>query len=156
MPGSQPDRAEYLDELAYAYEKLGRLEPAADNRAATGLHRRCLVPADQYPRALQTWPSFAEDYQHGPYQSYCERLELLLRDVKAQGVKRLGLTPITIDEYLAWCTEHDRDPEESETRASYATTLIEHGIAQPWPPERNDPCWCGSERKYKKCCLHAR
>ncbi|MEU3308968.1 SEC-C metal-binding domain-containing protein, partial [Nocardiopsis sp. NPDC006832] len=21
-----------------------------------------------------------------------------------------------------------------------------------WPPERNRPCWCGSGRKYKKCC----
>lgn len=22
----------------------------------------------------------------------------------------------------------------------------------PWPPGRNEPCWCGSARKYKKCC----
>ncbi|WP_406693168.1 SEC-C metal-binding domain-containing protein [Saccharopolyspora sp. ID03-671] len=22
----------------------------------------------------------------------------------------------------------------------------------PWPPGRNDTCWCGSGRKYKKCC----
>jgi hypothetical protein len=22
-----------------------------------------------------------------------------------------------------------------------------------WPPGRNDPCWCGSRTKYKKCCL---
>lgn len=22
-----------------------------------------------------------------------------------------------------------------------------------WPPGRNDPCWCGSRAKYKKCCL---
>lgn len=22
-----------------------------------------------------------------------------------------------------------------------------------WPPGRNDPCWCGSRVKYKKCCL---
>lgn len=22
----------------------------------------------------------------------------------------------------------------------------------PWPPERNQPCWCGSDQKYKKCC----
>ncbi|NMO93177.1 SEC-C domain-containing protein [Actinomycetospora sp. TBRC 11914] len=22
-----------------------------------------------------------------------------------------------------------------------------------WPPGRNDPCWCGSGTKYKKCCL---
>jgi SEC-C motif len=115
-------------------------------------------PADQYPRALRTWPSFAEDYAHGPYEAYCARLELMLRDLKAQGVKRLALTPIQIDEYLAWCTEHDRDPQQSGTRASYSTTLIRRDIAKPWPPQRNEPCWCGSERKYKKCCLlvHAR
>ncbi len=112
-------------------------------------------PPDQYPRALQTWPSFAEDYQHGPYAAYCARLELLLRDLKSQGVKQLGLTPITIDAYLAWCTEHDRDPEQSDTRASYASELVEQGVVNPWPPDRNKSCWCGSEHKYKKCCLRA-
>ncbi len=112
-------------------------------------------PPDQYPRALATWPSFAEDYEHGPYAAYCARLELLLRDLRSQGVKQLGLTPITIDEYLTWCTEHDRDPEQSDTRASYASELVERGVVNPWPPERNKSCWCGSERKYKKCCLRA-
>lgn len=112
-------------------------------------------PPDQYPCALQTWPSFAEDYEHGPYHAYCARLELLLRDLSAQGVKRLALAPIPIEDYLAWCTEHDHDPEQPDTRASYATTLLKDDNVQPWPPERNAPCWCGSERKYKKCCLRA-
>jgi tetratricopeptide (TPR) repeat protein len=113
-------------------------------------------PPDQYPRALQTWPSFAEDHEHGPYAAYCARLELLLRDLRSQGVERLALTPITIDDYLAWCVQHHRDPEQSDTRASYATELVERDIVKPWPPERNQSCWCGSERKYKKCCLRAR
>ena len=30
LPDAQPDRAGYLDELAYAYEKLGRFEEAID------------------------------------------------------------------------------------------------------------------------------
>ena len=34
----------------------------------------------------------------------------------------------------------------------------EHPVPAPgpelaWPPGRNDPCWCGSGTKYKKCCL---
>jgi len=67
------------------------------------------------------------------------------------------VTPIAIDDYLAWCTEHDRDPEQSNSRASYATELLEHhdDAIRPWPPQRNQPCWCGTERKYKKCCLRA-
>lgn len=121
-------------------------------RASVGL---AWFPDGQYQRALDTWPSFAEDYEHGPYEAYCARLELLLRNLRAQDIARLALTPITIDTYLAWCTQHDRDPEQSDTRASYATELLEHNSTRPWPPERNEPCWCESGRKYKKCCLRA-
>jgi tetratricopeptide (TPR) repeat protein len=121
-------------------------------RASVGV---AWFPAGEYKRALQTWPSFAEDYEHGPYSGYCARLELLLRDLRAQGVARLALTPITIDDYLSWCAQRDLDPEHSDNRAGYATELVERDATQPWPPERNQPCWCGSERKYKKCCLRA-
>ncbi|MFD7159415.1 SEC-C domain-containing protein [Kribbella sp. NPDC059898] len=31
-----------------------------------------------------------------------------------------------------------------------ATRRDRVGVA--WPPGRNQPCWCGSERKYKRCC----
>jgi len=27
-----------------------------------------------------------------------------------------------------------------------------HLERRPQKPGRNDPCWCGSGRKYKKCC----
>ncbi|MCA1677496.1 MAG: tetratricopeptide repeat protein, partial [Actinobacteria bacterium] len=91
-------------------------------RASIGL---AWFPDGQYQRALETWPSFAEDYEHGPYEAYCARLELLLRKLRAQDIARLALTPITIDNYLAWCTEHDSDPEQTDTRASYATELLE-------------------------------
>ncbi|MGB0094119.1 MAG: SEC-C metal-binding domain-containing protein [Solirubrobacteraceae bacterium] len=163
--GLEPDelqlRAEELIEQQEQHDREAELEflrrwnqprAIAPQQASIGV---AWFPPDQYPRALQTWPSFAEDYQHGPYQAYCARLELLLRDLAAQGVKRLALTPIAIDNYLAWCSEHDCDPEQSDTRASYASTLLEHDIVQPWPPQRNEPCWCGSNRKYKKCCLRA-
>ena len=133
----------------YRDQTAGTVPP---HRASVGL---AWFPAEEYQRALETWPSFAEDYEHGPYSAYCARLELLLRQLKAQGVARLALTPITIDDYLAWCAEHDHDPEQSDNRASYATELLDHNITQPWPPERNEPCWCGSQRKYKKCCLRA-
>jgi tetratricopeptide (TPR) repeat protein len=134
------------------YRDSGAPRAVPPHRASVGL---AWFPIDQYPRALATWPSFAEDYEHGPYSAYCGRLELLLRDLKAQGVARLALTPITIDSYLSWCAKHNRDPEQSDTRASYATELLEQGTAHPWPPQRNEPCWCGSHRKYKKCCQRA-
>jgi len=112
-------------------------------------------PEHEYARALQLWPSFAADYEHGPYAAYCARLEHMLKTLKTQGVARLALTPIAIDDYLLWCAEHDRDPEDSDSRAGYTTELVERDLTHPWPPERNQPCWCGSQRKYKKCCQRA-
>ncbi|ROO82838.1 SEC-C motif-containing protein [Actinocorallia herbida] len=33
-----------------------------------------------------------------------------------------------------------------------ARIFTPEGELIPWPPERNDACWCGSGAKYKKCC----
>jgi hypothetical protein len=41
-------------------------------------------------------------------------------------------------------------------RANLAGESVEavgRGPVLEWPPGRNDPCWCGSRVKYKKCCL---
>ena len=53
-------------------------------------------------------------------------------------------------DYAAWCAEHDEDPEDA--RAAYAADRMAAGDVIPWPPARNEPCWCGSQHKYKKCC----
>lgn len=51
----------------------------------------------------------------------------------------------------AYAGEHGLDPVVEETRSAWARTLPEDR-ALAWPPERNRSCWCGSGRKYKKCC----
>jgi hypothetical protein len=66
----------------------------------------------------------------------------LLRELRAMGTARLSLTPIAIDRYLAWCAEQNRDPEDPDNRSAYASALLNEGVAHPWPPARNDPCWC--------------
>jgi uncharacterized protein YecA (UPF0149 family) len=61
-----------------------------------------------------------------------------------------AIAPIVVDDFVAWCGEHGEDPEDA--RAAYAAHSVANGEAIPWPPGRNEPCWCGSQRKYKKCC----
>ena len=147
------DREEQAEQARVdAFFREQNARTVTPDRASVGL---AWFPAQEYQRALETWPSFAEDYEHGPYEAYCARLELLLRNLKAQGVARLALVPLTIDSYLSWSSEHGRDPAHPDTRASYATELLKTTATDPWPPERNQPCWCGSHRKYKKCCLQA-
>jgi hypothetical protein len=61
-----------------------------------------------------------------------------------------NLVALRLDEYLPWCQEHDRDP--AEARAHYAADMARLGRSLRWPPGRNEPCWCGSGAKYKRCC----
>ena len=49
---------------------------------------------------------------------------------------------------------------ETATPALLTATLagedaepVDPGPLLAWPPGRNEPCWCGSRVKYKKCCL---
>jgi uncharacterized protein YecA (UPF0149 family) len=46
------------------------------------------------------------------------------------------------------------DPADDDTVRSRADLELtaDGPRLRPWPPGRNEPCWCGSGRKYKKCC----
>jgi hypothetical protein len=38
-------------------------------------------------------------------------------------------------------------------KASEPAALVDDGVASAKKPGRNDPCFCGSGKKYKKCCI---
>lgn len=76
-----------------------------------------------------------------------QEIELAMRHTPP-GSRRV--VPITVDGLIAFATENALDPASPYARLRYAEALDDAGIL--WPPERNDPCWCGSDTKYKKCC----
>ncbi|MEV2278775.1 SEC-C domain-containing protein [Nocardiopsis sp. NPDC049922] len=59
-----------------------------------------------------------------------------------------------IDEITAFADREGLDPADRETCLAWGRTnvTLDDPRLIPWPPERNKPCWCGSGRKYKKCC----
>lgn len=107
-------------------------------------------PSGEYEDAIKRWPSLAEDWAEVPHVAYCARLDGNIKWMRSHGVPIRAIAPIVVDEYAAWCAEHDEDPDEA--RAAYAANRMQDGATIPWPPGRNEPCWCGSGRKYKKCC----
>jgi tetratricopeptide (TPR) repeat protein len=107
-------------------------------------------PAGEYEDAIRRWPSLAEDWAHVPHVDYCARLDGNIKWMRSEGMPIRAVAPIVVDDYVAWCADHDKDPEEA--RAAYAVDRMTQGEAIAWPPGRNEPCWCGSGRKYKKCC----
>lgn len=110
-------------------------------------------PQGEYERAIARWESLAEDWGQVAHAEYCRRLEGQAKWMRVQGMPARGIAPIVVEKFVAWCEEQDRSPEDA--RAVYAAHLLLNGEAISWPPGRNEACWCGSQRKYKKCCASA-
>ena len=113
-------------------------------------------PPDEYDRALAQWPGLTATgglaAGRRPHSQYCRALQTKLADAANAGMTGIRIAPIRIDALQAWCIEHGKDP--ATARADYVANLARTNPQQliSWPPGRNEPCWCGSTRKYKKCC----
>jgi uncharacterized protein YecA (UPF0149 family) len=62
------------------------------------------------------------------------------------------LVDLTVEEVEAWAAEHGWEPGWGVTHAQVAAEAARGGRGRPWPPGRNEPCWCGSGAKHKRCC----
>ena len=135
-------------------------EPAAESADAIGRMAFAWFPAGDYEQALTLWPDLAgSDLVVGPdgpvpHRLYCRAMQEQLVGFAEAGAIGLSVAPIRVAPFTAWCTEKAYDPDSAEVRAEYAAHLA--AGADPdvvsWPPGRNQPCWCGSGLKYKKCC----
>lgn len=113
-------------------------------------------PADQFDEALRSWPDLATDWESTDYSDYTHRLERELHKMTAAGPAALCIAPIRIDAFRSWCQGAGQEAATASARAGYAAALARAASFEliAWPPERNAPCWCGTGRKYKKCCGH--
>ena len=87
--------------------------------------------------------------------AYAEALNdaiALLAEAADAGAAGPHIAPFRVNALLAWRTERGVDPDDA--RADYAADLARTRPDEviTWPPGRNASCWCGSSRKYKKCC----
>jgi tetratricopeptide (TPR) repeat protein len=145
LPEDETDRGVDRDRAQWA-EKLQQLARPSRPRPAsvTALY----FPEAEFMQALQRWPGFSD--LCSSFEEHRRNVERSLRDLDP-GRPRLVViaTAAGLAEYA---TESGGDPERPDTRGSFAAHLAENGHAVAWPPGRNDSCWCGSTRKYKKCC----
>jgi hypothetical protein len=139
-------------------------EPASESidGAAQGRVDKMAVawlPAGDYEQAVTLWPELAtSELVAGPdgplpHRLYCRAMQQRLVKLSQVGMPGLAIAPVRVAPFTAWCTEQGAQPD-SAARAHYAAHLAAHADSDvvSWPPSRNQPCWCGSGRKYKKCC----
>jgi tetratricopeptide (TPR) repeat protein len=103
--------------------------------------------------ARERWPGWVTGMVvDEPFAERAARMELSLRQRRANGDGPFVVVTIDVARYAAWCEAEGHDPADRRSRGSFVTVEREAGAGRSWPPGRNEPCWCGSERKYKRCC----
>ena len=107
-------------------------------------------PRGQIGAALARWPSLAEDLCDP--DAYCRTIEARLRDVLRETGRQPSVAPLEVERLVAFAAENGIDPDSGAARSRLAAELGRRGESVAWPPNRNEPCWCGSGRKYKRCC----
>lgn len=128
-PPSRPPRPEAPRNLAFAW-----------------------FPAAEWAQVAERWADVAEERgtDHLEYSHQTEaRIKMIAATMPGQAV---SVAPLSITLLEEWAAQEGTDPGSAETRTTLAAELARRGDTVPWPPSRNAPCWCGSVRKYKKCC----
>jgi hypothetical protein len=108
-------------------------------------------PPDEFASLLQRRPSVADAYGDD-HSEHLRQVERTLRELSDQGAARLAVGRATVSGLEAHVEERGGSLDTPSARSGYAAELARSGEATDWPPPRNGPCWCGSARKYKKCC----
>ncbi|MFD2468120.1 SEC-C metal-binding domain-containing protein [Amycolatopsis silviterrae] len=106
-------------------------------------------PRAEIPRAHEAWPHLVE---HTEADAIMADREKANRELSETGVARILMVPLTTAKLQEFATRTGLDPAEEDTRLACLNEIFEEGGALSWPPARNEPCWCGSGAKYKKCC----
>ena len=108
--------------------------------------------AGELEKALELWPGFIERWEIIDHADYSRHVDDELRILTANGVAPLEVAPVVVDELIAWCAEKQLDPEQAESRSQYAAHLSQQRRTISWPPAKGQTCWCGSGRRYGRCC----
>ncbi|MEV4536798.1 SEC-C domain-containing protein [Asanoa sp. NPDC049518] len=139
---------EMAEELAEAEEEEQRAQLVA---ALSG--PVLFFPGAEFARLVERLPEVARSC--GPtwddHRADLERIFVFCAESGVAGETRLVRG--TADELAQWLENRDGEALEDEVFDEYAEQIDEPGRVVPWPPARNDACWCGSGAKYKKCCL---
>jgi tetratricopeptide (TPR) repeat protein len=146
------------DERLAALTRAGLPPEEIDHRARELLARHAPATpwfnAVEFSAAKERWGA-AFTHPASEHGGYAAELDRMLRKSTAGVTGRNPvLVPITVSEaeefaaaegwQAAWPVTHDQ--------VAAAAVRDDPSRGSVWPPGRNEPCWCGSSVKYKRCC----
>lgn len=145
------------DRLAVLRRTGGRPE-AIDHRARELLGRRApAIPwfsAAEFSAACERWGPDRLAPAGDDHSAYCAAIDRSLRTVGGVNTRNPRLVALDVATAEAFAAGEGWGPSWPVTHDQIAAAVLRNdpGAGMPWPPGRNEPCWCGSGRKYKRCC----
>ncbi len=107
---------------------------------------------EEFHEALERSPELAETIGTD-HAAYARRLEARWLGLSTRGVSRVLAVPLDFHLLEQVAERLGGDVHDEDVRGTYVTLMVDvRGDYIAWPPGRNEPCWCGSGTKYKKCC----
>jgi hypothetical protein len=118
----------------------------------------CLLwwPSAEYSRVVRQVPEL-RDLLGSPWRGHTARIEQAMANANtippSSGATQLSLAAAEYEKFVQYLERTGADPR----LAAVMTAFTEHagaGYQHPasWPPGRRDPCWCGSKKRYQRCC----
>lgn len=108
---------------------------------------------DPAREALGEWVTLLERAgSHDEYRLLVEQELRIVAAVRTGTLRVRGLAPVEMDDLRRWLDERRTTLSDIDAFEDYVDNLADSNRVVPWPPGRNDRCWCGSGSKYKKCC----
>lgn len=155
-PGKRIDQLWTREHMAEMRQENARLQD--ENTILGSIARGNTVLALAYwsrseiDRAIAAFPQACADLSNrdDPHAVHRRTVESVLR--AAHGSRDLVVVPLKVDDVRAHAERTGAEPDSVQTFKLIATLAGIRGTGIAWPVGRNDPCWCGSGRKYKKCC----
>jgi SEC-C motif len=141
------------DQLQAVAEELSADELSTDEEDSYEGRALLFWPAAEFDQLLARWPVLAETYGQS-WDEHRTAVERGLVSWSESGLTDLGIQAGSAEGLAGYAERHGGDPTDLEFRMDYAQHVSDHHPRfTEWPPGRNEPCWCGSTGKYKKCCL---
>jgi hypothetical protein len=139
-----------LDDLADKLEEAVEDDETDEDDEGDLANALLFWPRAEFERLCAMWPRLAEVYGRD-WDDHRTRVEAGQVLLARPGV---GLVPGTVDGLSAFAALKGADPTDLAVCRDYALRIgMDAAAVMPWPPGRNEPCWCDSGQKYKRCCL---
>lgn len=113
-------------------------------------------PEQEYERVDEQWPEVLEATGADDWEDYRRRHQVLIMSWQRRHRAPLWQVTGTADGFAEFLVEVEADPMSVDlvsVARRYGDYLADRAEPQPLPPERDDPCWCGSGLTYQACCL---